>query len=366
MVGWLADDFQVRVGATGSEPLPGAVRTPLPAARGPRLLRQLRHAVALKLRRFDPKLWPPGLREFATREAACGPAFIAVHDLTLLPLALAIRDATRAAPAPRVFFDAREYYPRHFEDRWLWRFLYRDLNRHLCSVHLPRADLVATVSPALADAYRADYGIACGVLPSFPAPVPLAPTPVDPATIRLVHHGFAAPSRRLESMLEVMRHVGPRFHLDLMLVGEDRRYLARLRAAARDLPRVRFLPPVPFAQLILETNRYDIGMFLVPPVNFNLRHTLPNKFFEFVQARLMVAIGPSEQMARYVRTHDLGLVADDFAPRTLAAALDRLTPERIAACKQNAHRAAALLNSEALRGPIRHIATGRAGLEVLP
>jgi hypothetical protein len=120
--------------------------------------------------------------------------------------------------------------------------------------------------------------------------------------------------------------------------------------------RVRILPPSPFSQLIDATNAYDIGLFLAPPVSFNLRFTLPNKFFEYVQARLMVAIGPSPEMARYVREHDLGIVAADFDPRSIAAALAALTAEDIARYKENAHRAAAVLNSNQTDAMVRELA----------
>ena len=72
--------------------------------------------------------------------------------------------------------------------------------------------------------------------------------------------------------------------------------------------------------------QYDIGLFLLSPANFNYYHALPNKLFEFVQARLAVAIGPSPEMARIVNDHDLGIVAPDFEPTTMAAHLNALTP----------------------------------------
>jgi hypothetical protein len=100
---------------------------------------------------------------------------------------------------------------------------------------------------------------------------------------------------------------------------------------------------VPTERIPEETRDYELGLFLLEPTNFNYLHALPNKFFEFVQARLAVAIGPSPEMARLVRAHDLGVVAEDFTPAALARALQTLTVGKIAHYKQNAHRAAAIL-----------------------
>jgi hypothetical protein len=351
MIRCLARDFQVHAIYAGNSDLPGVVCDRLPSAPrgfGPRLTRNLR----LLARRYEQVVWRPEMRALAAKHRELDHAFIAVHELRLLPLALAMRNRGR------VLFDAREYYARHYEDVWWWRLLHAPLNRALCREYLPQADHVVTVCQGLAEQYERDLGVRCTLLPSLPAPVTLSPHPVDPDHIRLVHHGLASRSRRLESMIEMMDFLPPRFSLDLMLVSSDQRYLGRLRALCATRPRVRLLPPVPFANLIPATNAYDIGLFLLPPANFNLRFALPNKFFEFVQARLMVAIGPSPEMARLTRAYDLGVVAGDFNPATLAATLARISPAEIERFKQNAHRAAASLNSNQTDALIRALALG--------
>jgi hypothetical protein len=108
--------------------------------------------------------------------------------------------------------------------------------------------------------------------------------------------------------------------------------------------------PVPYQRLIPETAGYDIGVYILEPLSFNLRHALPNKFFEFIQARLAVAIGPSPEMQALVERHGCGVVAADFDPRSLAAALNALSGEQIEQLKARSHQAASLLNAEANRG----------------
>jgi hypothetical protein len=94
-------------------------------------------------------------------------------------------------------------------------------------------------------------------------------------------------------------------------------------------------------------NRYDLGVYLLPPDSFNNEHALPNKFFEFVQASLGVVIGPSPEMAALVRRHKLGAVAEDFSPRSLAKVLNSLDKAAVEEFKRNSHEAAALYNAEA-------------------
>jgi len=351
MIRCLSRDFSVHVISAGATLMPGvqhdAFKLP-PTTRSARCIRNLR----LLLRRYENYLVPTSLQALAEKHRALDHAFITVHELRLLPFALAVRGRGR------ILFDAREYYPNHYEDIWWWRLLHQPLNRRLCRDYLHQADHVVTVCQGLADEYRREFGITCSLLPSYPTPVDCAPSQVDATNIRLVHHGLASRSRKIERMIEMMDHLHERFSLDLILMPSDDQYMASLRAMCATRPRVRVLPPLPFVQLVAATNAYDIGVFLVPPGNFNLRFTLPNKFFEYIQARLMVAIGPSPEMARLVHAHNLGIVSPDFAPATLAGLLNRLTSEDIENYKARAHQAARLLNSDHTDELVRSIALG--------
>jgi hypothetical protein len=102
-------------------------------------------------------------------------------------------------------------------------------------------------------------------------------------------------------------------------------------------------------------NAFDIGVFLLEPVNLHYRLALPNKLFEFIQGRLGVAIGPSPEMARVVREAGCGVIAPDFRPErlapdfrpeSLAACLNDLGEREINAFKERSHTAARQLCAE--------------------
>ena len=73
---------------------------------------------------------------------------------------------------------------------------------------------------------------------------------------------------------------------------------------------------------------------------------MPNKFFEYIQARIVPAIGPSPEMARIAREWDCGIVADDYTPEALAAAIGGRLERRLAELKGNCRSG----GSRALRG----------------
>jgi hypothetical protein len=89
-----------------------------------------------------------------------------------------------------------------------------------------------------------------------------------------------------------------------------------------------------------------MGVFLLPPINFNYANALPNKFFDFIQAGLAVAIGPSPEMASYLTTFRNGVVSEDFEAADLASVLNKLTESDIEMLKTNSAAAASELCAE--------------------
>ena len=262
-------------------------------------------------------------------------ALVVANDLWTLPLAIEL------SKGAKVLFDAHEFAPREFEESFKWRFFFQRYNEFLCRRYLHRVDAAITVCDGIAEEFHRAFGVHMKVVLNAPPFQELAPSPADPkGTIRLVHHGGAIPSRQLEVMIEAMRHLDDHYTLDFVLVPSVPRYLDQLKSVASGDSRIRFLPPVDMNELPRFLNRYDAGIYLLPPNNFNNRHALPNKFFEFVQARLAIVIGPSPEMAKEVRRYDMGVIADDFTPQSFARAISGLTPQSIAQFKGHANSAA--------------------------
>src|SRR5205823_126992 len=142
-------------------------------------------------------------------------------------------------------------------------------------------------------------GVRATVVRNAPPFADLQPSEVH-EPIRILHHGAALRGRGLEEMLRVADLLDDRFTLDFVLVEHTPGFRDALIDRAKDNPRVRFPPPVPMRELVTLANGYDIGLYLLRPSNFNQLHALPNKFFEFIQGRLALAIGPSPEMAHLV------------------------------------------------------------------
>jgi len=112
------------------------------------------------------------------------------------------------------------------------------------------------------------------------------------------------------------------------------------------VPAIRFRDPVPYSQLVSTLSEYDVSLVFLPPTNFNLKNALPNKFFEAVQARIGLIVGPSPAMVALVEQHGLGAVTPDFSAASLRETLHGLTAEKIAEWKAAADAAARPLSAE--------------------
>lgn len=271
---------------------------------------------------------------------------IIANDVETLPIAF------RFPHEPKIIFDAHEYAPRHFEDKRSWRIFFQGFNIWLCRQYIPRVAGMMTVGKGLAREYETNFGKRPVVVTNANVYSELAPAPVAADRIRLVHHGIATPSRKLELMIEMMRHLDDRFTLDLILLkpgfasSATAGYIDQLKHTAQGDARIRILDPVPITEVVKTVNAYDIGVFLLPPINFNYENTLPNKLFDFIQGRLGVAIGPTPEMAEIVNQYGNGVVADDFTPEALAKKLMLLKAEDITTFKERSAVAARDFNAE--------------------
>lgn len=300
-------------------------------------------------RDYDGYYWRQGhIVDLVSRLRDVNADVVIANDIDALPVAL------RVANGAKVIFDAHEYAPLEWEDLLSFRLFHQRYRMHLCRRYIPQVDAMMTVCQSIADTYERDTGVRSEIVTNAPDYEVLEPSEIadDAAPIRLVHHGGAGPSRKLELMIQMMDHLDERFHLDFLLVGGGAGYLDALKRAAAANPRIRFLDPVPMRELPRFLNRYDIGIFLLPPTNFNYRFALPNKLFEFIQARLAVAVGPSPEMARVVRENDCGIVATDFTPDALAAALQGLDRQAIRYYKHRSHAIARELSADTNRETI--------------
>ncbi|WP_448003834.1 glycosyltransferase family 1 protein [Agromyces bauzanensis] len=276
-----------------------------------------------------------------TRRELRGRRFDAVlaNDVEAVPVALELK------PAYGVHADLHEYTPRLHEENPAWNRRIRPFWEWVCRRYVSRAQSWTTVGNGLAGEFQREFGFLPELVINAAPFAELTPQAVG-EPIRLVHSGACLRSRNLLALVDAVEASGGRFSLDLFLTPNDPGHLAELRARADASANVRVHRPVPYSELLHTINAYDVGVHVLPPVNFNNEWALPNKLFDYIQARLGVIVGPSREMASYIEQYGIGRVTSGFDATALADTLDGVHSDDVAAWKRAADGAAVDLSAE--------------------
>lgn len=297
--------------------------------------------LALLLLRLYPLVTSLSPRDDAARSRLAGTQWDAIiaHDPQTSALASSL------STTHGVIADLHEYSPRQNEHSRLWRILIAPYVRWLCRTYVAKSAAIVTVGQGIADEYYRNFGIVSTVVINATPFHDLTPGAVK-QPIKLVHSGVPGVQRKLEIMIDAVLQTRADVTLDFFLVDDGSAYLQSLKERAGGDERIRFNDAVPYAQLVPTLNRYDIGLSIFAPTTFNLAWCLPNKFFDFIQARLGVIVGPSPEMKRIVTRNGIGRVMPDFEASSLAALLSEITVDEVESWKSASSANAVELSSE--------------------
>jgi hypothetical protein len=298
----------------------------------------------ITLRQYRAAYWRIPAVQWAAR-ALRGRRFdiVLANDVEAVPLGLRLR------PTLGVHADLHEYTPALHEENEGWARRIKPFWDWLCRRYVTRATSWTTVGDGLAVEYEKEFGFRPTVVVNAAPHAPLTPRPAG-SPLRLVHSGACLRSRNVMAMLDAVEQSSADVTLDLYLTPNDPAHLDEIRARAAASDRVTLHDPVPYADLVRTLNAYDLGVHLLAPTNFNNRWALPNKLFDYIQARLGVLVGPSPEMARVVRERGIGVVAEDFTAAAAAREIDALTRDAVEEYKRRSDAAAIDLSAESQCG----------------
>lgn len=270
---------------------------------------------------------------------------IVCSDLKMLPFAFKILKKNG-----RVFFDAREYYPKQYEDRILWFITIRRFNIFLCKKYLNKVDVVFTVGKGLQKAYKNKFDIDCKYLPSYSELSEIQPKLNTNQPIKLLYHGNSNPSRGTDILIEIMDFLPGSYQLDLMLMIDfSSRWGKKIKKMASQRSNVNIRNPVSSNMLIETGNDYDIGLVVCRPSNFNLVNGMPNKFFEYIQSKLCIVCGIQKEMGEYIDKYNMGINVNSNDPKKIAEQILNLDLKKINEFKKNVDSVSKFINSDSIK-----------------
>lgn len=278
---------------------------------------------------------------------------VIAHHYDALPLGYNIARAVKA----KLVYNVHDYYERQFEDNHVWMKHQQPLVQFLSNKYIPECDLIFSAWTKIHEDYQKLYSVPSVIINNATEFNDLEPVfKNENEKIRIIHHGIANSNRKIELMIEMMDHLPDNFSLDLMLINSpyEMDYFNSLKQLAAKNPRIKFIDPVQTREISRNINTYDIGVFILPPNGFNPTYLLPNKLFEFVQARLACLVTPNIEMQTIVDKYKLGWVSEGFLPAEVARQVQNITQHDINNIKTIVHKHAHELSAEVNYEKIKH------------
>lgn len=168
---------------------------------------------------------------------------------------------------------------------------------------------------------------------------------------RLVYVGVADSDRAVDQTITCLSLLDQTYTLTMYLVAQTQKeitYKNQLQQMIRRLnlqKRVHIKKPVRENELIEILCQYDIGIFYLKPIRANHQYALPNKLFEYIQARLAVVMTPLTSIEKIIDQYQIGKVSSDFTVDSFVEAIKEVS-KGIIKYKEQANLAAKVLNSE--------------------
>ena len=231
----------------------------------------------------------------------------------------------------------------------IWKWLEQKMVPHIKHAY--------TVCNSIAKIYSEEYGVPFRVVRNVPiAFTPENQHPKQTTKNIILYQGAVNVGRGLEKAILSMEYIE---NAELLIVGEGdiKAHLEKLAEGRNLHDKVKFTGKLPLEELSKLTPKADLGLSIEEDLGLNYRYALPNKLFDYIQARVPVLVSNLPEMAAIVNHYKIGEITESLEPEKLAKRITETlnNAEKRKIWKQNLATAAKELTWENEEKVIREI-----------
>ena len=191
---------------------------------------------------------------------------------------------------------------------------------------LPKLKNAYTVCDSIALEYKKLYGVDFKVVRNLPNRIFSKsdlknPFPADKSII--LYQGAVNVSRGLELMIEAMQFIENSLFV-IVGKGDIDEYLKAFAIKIGVSEKVLFVGKIPFEDLPKYTQNAHLGISIEENLGLNYYYALPNKLFDYIQAKVPVLVSDFPEMKKIVETYKVGDVLIERTSEKLAEKVNKI------------------------------------------
>lgn len=192
---------------------------------------------------------------------------------------------------------------------------------------LPKLKNCYTVSQSIANYYNAKYKTNFDVVKNVPKQfkkIGQASLPFNTDNHKIIlYQGAINKARGLELMIETMKFIENTIFI--IIGGGDLELGLKQKIANLKLEeKVKFIPKTSPINLQKYTPLANLGISLEEDLGLNYKYALPNKLFDYIQAKVPVLVSNLPEMKKIITKYNVGEIAESRQPEKLANQINNI------------------------------------------
>ncbi|MDP2088841.1 MAG: glycosyltransferase [Flavobacteriaceae bacterium] len=221
-----------------------------------------------------------------------------------------------------IVFDSHELFSEvpELANRPLVKSIWKKIEQ----IFIPKIKYKYTVCDSIADYYKTTYNTSFEVIRNVPMKYINLPDSIADITLKkntILYQGALNKGRGLELIIETMLYLDNSY-LYIIGDGDLTNELKQLVSELKLTEKVIFLGKIVPNDLLKITSQAAIGISVEEDLGLNYKYALPNKLFDYIQAKIPVLVSDLPEMKQVVNQYKIGEIIVDRNPKAVAEIID--------------------------------------------